>query len=81
MTSDASACILEITETDKRRREKMEPIHIILFAIIVTTVLTTLFAQSQEASVHGPGQKRGLWILLAVGLIAFGVVVVIVSVR
>jgi hypothetical protein len=55
----------------------MEPIHIILFAIIVTTVLTTVFSQSQEAS---PRQKRGLWILLAVGLIAFGAVMVFVSV-
>jgi hypothetical protein len=81
MTSDAGGCTLGITDTDKRSGEKMEPIYIILFAIIVTTVLTTIFSQSQEASVHGPGQKRGLWILLAVGLIAFGAFVVFVSVR
>jgi hypothetical protein len=78
MTSDASLCTLGIIETDKRSGEKMEPMHIILFAIIVTTVLTTLFSQSQEAS---PRQKRWLRILLAVGLIAFGAVVVFVSVR
>jgi hypothetical protein len=55
--------------------------YIILFAIIVTTVLTTVFSLSEEVGVHGPGQKRGLWMLLAVGLIAFGAVVVFVSVR
>ena len=59
----------------------MEPIHIILFAIIVTTVLTTIFSQSQGASVRRPRQKLGLWILLAAGLVAFGAVVVFVSVR
>jgi len=56
----------------------MNPMTIILFAIIVTTVLTVLFSQSQEV---GPRQKRSLWILLAVGLTAFGAIVVFVSMR
>jgi dipeptide/tripeptide permease len=78
MTSDARACTLGTIETYERSEEEMNPRYIILFAIIVTTVLTTVFSQSEEV---GPRQKRGLWMLLAVGLIAFGAVVLIVSVR
>jgi len=59
----------------------MNPMYIILFAIIVTTVLTTVFSQSEEVGVPGPRRKRALWMLLAVGLIAFGAVMVFARVR
>lgn len=56
----------------------MKPIYITLYAIIVTTMLVILFSQSREAS---PREKRTLSILVAVGLIAFGGVLLLVSTR
>ena len=47
----------------------MKPIYIILYAIIVTTVLTTVFAQAQEST---PTRKRFALIAAAAGLVALG---------
>jgi hypothetical protein len=54
----------------------MKPIYIILYAIIVTTVLTSLFSQSQASS---PGQERLLLILVAVGLTILGNIILFIS--
>lgn len=54
----------------------MKPITIILYAIIVTTVLTSLFSQSQASSL---GRKRLLLILVAVGLIILGNAILFIS--
>ena len=53
----------------------MNPIYIILYAIIVTTVLITVFAQAQESS---PARKRLALIVAAAGLLALGGLVLFV---
>jgi hypothetical protein len=78
MTHGASSCTLRTKKVDRGREGYMKPIHIVLYAIIVTTMLTILFSQPREVS---PRERRTLSILAAVGLIAFGVVVLLVSTR
>jgi hypothetical protein len=78
MTPGVFSCTLRTKEIDRRRERNVKPIYIILYAIIVTTMLTILFSQGREAS---PGEKRTLSILVAVGLIAFGGVLLLVSTR
>jgi hypothetical protein len=56
----------------------MKPIYIILFAVITTTILTTLFSQRQNVSAS---QKRMLRIAVAVGVVALGGVALLLFIR
>jgi uncharacterized membrane protein len=49
----------------------MEPIFIILLAAIIPIVLTLVLTRVQDPS---PAMRRALWILLGVGIVAFGIV-------
>ncbi|HSR47592.1 MAG TPA: hypothetical protein VLL77_06335 [Anaerolineales bacterium] len=45
----------------------MSPIYLTLFAIVVTLVLTLVVSRRQS---FDPSTRRGLWFLVAAGLVA-----------
>jgi hypothetical protein len=53
----------------------MEAIHIILYAVVVTLVLTIAFPRIRQAE---PAARPRLWALLVAGIVALLVVAVLV---